>query len=214
MVFRLRAFLLFFMLAALTIPLFCQEDGEDEDDDEAIASDWSGIASVYSRGDQIFNVNLGLVFPHFYYGGGIGKVDTNIDMGGMASLAYHYFFTPHIYLGGELSAMFAPTIGDNMYYSIPFGMRAGYQFVLGRFEFPLTLMLGFAAQSYLDSSYFGFFAKPVVGAYFRITQNWSFGVQTEYWWIPQIGATNKMDNASSAVHGFFWDIGIGIRYHF
>jgi hypothetical protein len=210
-----RLFLPAFMLTVLCTPLFSQESGE-EDDDEAIsiASEQAGLASVYSRGDRIFNIQLGLVFPLFYYDTDRGKIETNMKMGGTASLGYTYFFTPHFFIGGEVSGMFAPTIGKNMYYSVPFGFRTGWQFILRRFEIPLSLMIGFAPQSYMDASYFGFFAKPSAGIYFRVNPEWSFGLQSAFWIVPQWSSKNELDNNTSSTHGFFWDISVGVRYHF
>jgi hypothetical protein len=124
---------------------------------------------------------------------------------------------PNWYLGGELSGMFASTLGENMYYIVPIGFRAGYQFVLSRFEFPLSLLVGFAPQSYNGRSYFGLFSKPSAGAFFRFNASWSFGLTTSLWWVPQwTNKTRELDYQTSTIHthGFFWEIGFGVRYHF
>jgi hypothetical protein len=110
--------------------------------------------------------------------------------------------------------MFASTIDKSMYFIVPIGLRVGYQFILHRFEFPLSMMVGFAPQSYLKSSYLGFFAKPAASAYFRWNSDWSFGVTTSFWWVPQWTGKDRPNNTSTDIHGFFWEFCIGVRYHF
>ena len=194
------------------------QEENDPDDDEIIPieTDWSRTA-LYTRGDQIFCINLGLVLPLFYAEQKDGYMDSQMNLGGMGSLAYNYFLGPHFYLGGELCGMFASTVGENMYYIVPMGFRAGYQFILKRFEFPLSVLIGFAPQSYNQRSYFGFFAKPAAGVFFRYNAEWSFGLNTSFWWVPQwTKKTRELINHDSKVniHGFFWEISAGVRYHF
>jgi len=217
----LRPALLVLMLLS-TVFLYAQ-DVEDDDEDEDggggvnIGTDWSRAANLYVSGDQTFCINLGLVFPLFFVEQKEGKLSNQMNMGGMGSLAYNYFLGPNWFLGGELGGMFASTTGKNMFYIVPIGFRVGYQFVLSRFEFPLSFLIGFAPQSYNQRSYFGLFAKPGAGAFFRIKPEWSFGLNTSLWWVPQwTGKTRELDYKTNkiSVHGFFWEISLGVRYHF
>jgi hypothetical protein len=197
-----RSFCLILLLAGLSMMLPAQEEGGPLD------TDWSGIMpNLYSRGDQVFTLNLGLVFPLMFIDQDRGKLANNIGLGGMGLLGWNYFLGPHLFIGAELSGMFASTVAENHFFMVPFGIRGGYQFILGRFEFPLSLLLGAAAQVRLQDSYMGFFAKPTLGIYFRWNPEWSFGVLTEFWWVPQFTST-------ADVHGFFMDAVIGVRYHF
>jgi hypothetical protein len=102
--------------------------------------------------------------------------------------------------------MFAQTLAKNYLFVVPIGLRAGYQFIAGRFEFPLSLMVGFAPQKYLEDGYFGFFMKPAVSAFWRFNPDWSFGVKTAWWWVPQW--------AENTVYGNFLEITLSARYHF
>jgi hypothetical protein len=133
-------------------------------------------------------------------------------------LGYTYFLNAHFFLGGELSGMFCATEGKNMYFIIPIGFRAGYQFVLKRFEFPFCVTIGVAPQTHSQLSFFGLFSKINGAAYFRFNSEWSFGLNTGFWWVPQwTGKTRKtnMGNYSNvSIHGFFWEAGLGARYHF
>jgi hypothetical protein len=196
-----RVFCLLALLAGLSMILPAQEDGP-------LDTDWSGtMPNIYSRGDQLFTINLGLVFPLFFVRQDSGKIANKLGMGGMGLLGWGYFMGPHVFLGLELSGMFAGTVGENNFFMVPFGVKAGYQFILGRFEFPVSVLMGAAGQKRLQDSYMGFFLKPSLGIYFRWKPEWSFGILTEFWWVPQL--TSKAN-----IHGFFMDAVIGVRYHF
>jgi hypothetical protein len=126
----------------------------------------------------------------------------------MGSLAFNYFLGPHLFLGGELGGMFAGTRGENMLYIVPFGIRVGYQFILKRFEFPLTLMVGGAPQKYLDKGYFGLIVKPGAAGFFRFNPDWSFGLNANWWMVPEWPKNGKN------VLGNFLEITLSARYHF
>jgi hypothetical protein len=194
--------------------LYAQDD--DEGDEAPIESDWgAAIPGAYSRGDQTFSIGLGLMIPLFYYldhGGFTG--DMNMGLGGMGALGYNYFFSSHLFIGGELSGAFFGTEGENSYYIVPMGFRVGWQFIFRRFEFPLSFLLGIAPQRRLNDSYLGLFAKPTAGAFFRFNSDWSFGVNAAIWWVPQFHAHDVAMDRYVNDHGFFLELGVAARYHF
>jgi hypothetical protein len=203
-------------LAALSVvllfPLAAQDSGEDEDPgadspELPIESDWPEVMpDLYSRGDKIFALSAGFILPMVFVHENGGVKDGNIGLGGSGSLAYAYFFDSHLFLGGELGGMFAPTKAENALFIVPMGLRLGYQFILGRFEFPLSLLVGFAPQTYLEKNYFGFFVKPLASAFWRFNPDWSFGLNAAWWWVPQWG--------ERTVHGNFLELTLSARYHF
>lgn len=206
-------FILWFVLALF--PLGAQEEDEEDPDADGesppLESDWSRFRpSPYVRGDQTFIISLGILIPTVFVGAE-GTISSNIGVGGTGSLAYNYFLTPQVYIGAEVQGMFASTLGDNMVYIIPLGLRVGYQFVWSRFEFPLTLTIGGAVQTYLanEENYFGFFMKPMVSGFFRFNPEWSFGLNAAWWWVPQWTSDRARD-----VHGNFIEISLSARYHF
>jgi hypothetical protein len=205
--------LLVFLCLLLCVPLFAQEDDEEA---PPIESDWSGyLPNLYSRGDQIFNMHLGMAFPLFYADQELGVLDTNMNFGGMVTLSWNYFLDAHWFWGIEVSGAFFSTKGKNNYYIVPMGLRAGYQFIFGRFEFPVSLMAGMAPQLRLGGSYFGLFVKPAASAFFRFNPDWSFGINTGFWWVPQwTGVSYPGHSGKVNIHGFFFEAGIGARYHF
>jgi hypothetical protein len=201
----IRVFFFLALLGGLVFPAAAQE-GEDDSGGLPIESDWSGISSdAYSPGDKIFTISLGVLFPTVFIGEE-GILDNKVKMGGAGSLAYNYFLTSHIFVGGEIGGMFAPTVGKNMLYMIPMGVRVGYQFVVSRFEFPLSLMVGVAPQKYIGEGFFGLFAKPSGSVFWRFNPEWSFGLNAAWWFVPQW--------AEKTAYGNFLELTLAARYHF
>ncbi|MDR0600549.1 MAG: hypothetical protein LBG84_10830 [Treponema sp.] len=208
-------------LAGPVIVLQAQEtpsQEQEEDDEEGripIESDWSALSTRYSRGDQTFSISLGLVKPLFYADQEAGYLPSNMNLGGSGSLGWNYFLGTRLFVGGELSGMFASTLGENMYYIVPMGFRVGFQPTVRRFEFPLSVLVGIAPQSHRRLSYFGFFAKSTAGIFFRFHTDWSLGLNTSFWWVPQwTGKRREEHDRPVRIHGFFLEFAIGVRYHF
>ncbi|MCL2007988.1 MAG: hypothetical protein FWG77_07870 [Treponema sp.] len=169
--------------------------------------DWSDFyVSPYARGDRTLHVSMGLLMPTFVLG--IEGNSHGISIGGTGTLSFNYFLGPNLFVGGEVSGSFAATRGSNMLYLIPMGGRVGYQFLINRFEFPFSLMLGLAPQSYLEKDYFGPVLKPGVAAYWRFNPDWSFGANAYWWMIPQWPR-----NGNNTL-GTFLELSLSARYHF
>ncbi|GHT71771.1 hypothetical protein FACS1894110_25340 [Spirochaetia bacterium] len=218
---RAWTFLCILFLAVWMAPIHAQEPespgSEEEPDYEEeipIESDWGGYTppSLYSRGDQVVILSVGVTIPTVFTGNsgellfsGVGQ----ITVGGTGSISYNYFLTPGLFVGGEIQGMFSGTIGKHMLYIIPITARVGYQFVIKRFEFPIALGLGLAPQMLLDKNIVSFFLKPSASAYFRFNPDWSFGLNTTWWWIPQIP-----NDRTKTVYGNFFEASLSARYHF
>ena len=186
------------------------EENAPPDDELPIESEWEGASlTKYVRGDQTFAITIGAGFPIAFVTKSGDVLDNKVNMGGIGALSYNYFLSPHFALGGEVSGFFAGTLGENMLYMIPFGLRGTWQFLAGAFEFPISLTIGGASQNYLGKDYFGFFAKPAAGMYWRFNVDWSFGFNTALWWVPQM--TGSSD---TSVFGYFTEFTLSARYHF
>jgi hypothetical protein len=204
----------FLLLLLVQGPLIFAQEEDDQDpgfeEEIPIESDWSGyMPSLYSRGDQAFIITAGTIFPVVFLQNGAAITHNIFAVGGTGSLSYNYWFDSHFFVGGEIGGMFGSTLRKNTFFIIPIGIRGGYQFILQRFEFPLALTIGIAPQKYLELGYFGFFVKPVVSAFFRLNPDWSFGVNTAWWWVPQWPRETE-----KRVDGNFIDVTLSARYHF
>ena len=203
---------LFFLLSLPSLP--AQEEAPDEQLPPPIESEWIHESErVYSAGDRTFSISLGMLFPT-YFGGEIENNNHNLRLGGTGSLAFNYFLSPNIFVGGEVAGSFSATRGGNMLYMIPFGARVGYQFVFRRFEFPLSVLVGAAPQMKLEERYFGLVVKPGVAAFWRFNPDWSFGLSTVWWFVPQWPKIQEGDNVRRSVYGNFIDLTLSARYHF
>ncbi|MDR0411639.1 MAG: hypothetical protein LBH75_06665 [Treponema sp.] len=191
----------FFLMVFCLYPAFAQ-------DDEIPIEEWDVEApSFYSSGEQNFAISLGIVVP-LLFDGEAGRAANNVKVGSTLSLAYNYYLAPHFFLGGEIGGMFAATIGENMLYVVPFGLRVGYEFVFKKFELPISLMFGAATQKYLETDYFGFFLKPTVSFFFRFNPDWSFGINTAWWIVPEWVKESRRN-----MTGHFFEITLSAKYH-
>ncbi|MDR2802785.1 MAG: hypothetical protein LBB22_00660 [Treponema sp.] len=191
------------------------EEIEDEEEDGnaglPIVSDWDGISlSGYTRGDQIFNISLGIMLPLFFTSSNSGGlINNNFSIGGIGSLSYSYFLNSHLFLGGSLYGSFFQTLGKNFLYLIPVGFTVGYQFVLNRFEFPLSITIGGMTQQYLTFNGYWPFLKPQASGFFRFNSDWSFGLNVSWLFAPQWSNIPEKDAV-----GNFLEITLSARYHF
>jgi hypothetical protein len=209
---RARAFFFMVFCVGLIFSAIPQEGGGSAPDEIPIDSDWDQIMpSLYSRGDQLFTISLGMLFPTAFFNAQGESYSHNLFViGGMGALSYNYFLSPHWFVGGELSGMLIKSLMNNMLYIVPIGVLGGYQFIWKRFEFPLSLMVGIAPEKFLDEGYFGYlFAKPQASAFWRFSPEWSFGLNLAWWWVPQW----PKDSSKNAT-GNFLEVSLSARIHF
>jgi hypothetical protein len=201
---------IFFLLLLLSSPvLLCAQ--EEDEEEPSTDSEWDFYETdFYSTGDKAFTVSAGIIFPAGFFNNG-KQIIHNLTppIGYTGSLAYTYFIDSHIFVGGEIQGMFIATLARNSLFIIPIGLRAGYQFILSRFEFPISLTLGMTFHRYLDLGYFGFYLKGGGGAYFRFNTDWSFGLNASWGWFPE-WTPRKNEN----IDGNIVDAMLSIRYHF
>jgi len=201
--------------------LHAQEEDDDDDppynDGVPVEDDWDGyISDLYSSGDKSFTIPFGLIFPFGFLNNG-KSIDHNFSPpvgGSIGPLSYNYFFTPNLFVGGEIAFLFNGTLANNTVFLVPIALRGGWQFVLRRFEFPLYAAIGIAPQRYLNFNYIGFFMKAGAGAFYRFNPDWSFGVNADWNWYPQRPMENGKPATSKNVDGFFIGLIIAARYHF
>ncbi|GHT48270.1 hypothetical protein FACS1894102_0920 [Spirochaetia bacterium] len=207
-----KVLVLLIFLCTQGMAVFSQSGGGgNKDEDKPIISTWiDREQGTYTRGDQMFWINLGMLIPLFITDRNGDLLKDNINLGGVGSLKYSYFLGRHLFLGAELQGSFSSTIAENYYYSIPVTVHAGYQFVVGRFEFPLSVSFGGATQSYDSTNQlYGMIIKGEGSAFFRAFPEWSFGINAAWWILPQITKEPEYDAT-----GHFLEITVAARYHF
>jgi hypothetical protein len=188
-------------------------DDEEEDGNAGLPTtpDWNFMpASSYTRGDQTFNISMGVILPLFFTSTSGEALVNNVYTGGTGSLSYNYFLNSRMFLGGILQGSFSQTLGKNFLYLIPIGVTFGYQFVLRRFEFPLSITAGGMTQQYLTYNGYWLFLKPEASGFFRFSSDWSFGINLAWWLVPQWNTNIPEKDAT----GNFLEITLSARYHF
>jgi hypothetical protein len=197
---------------------------DDDDDSDDYDSDDGGqtepdiniyIPDKYTRGDQTVTISLGTIFPAVFTNNG-QVITHNITppVGGALSLAYSYFLGPHLFLGVEVEFMTLFTLSKSALFIIPIGVRAGWQFVLRRFEFPQFVSIGIAPQRYLDFGYFGMYIRGTTSAYFRYNPNWSFGLSANWGWFPQWPKEDGKRVPGKDIDAHIIGVSLTARYHF
>lgn len=176
-----------------------QDTSQDESQDSYI-EDEEFIYKMNQKGDQFIKVGLMVNIP-------LHPAATQLKVGGAGTLGYMRFLNSNLALGGDASFSYMTTVGKNVFTCIPLMAKVMYQFTADKFEFPITLGIGGAFQNYIGESYFGLIIKPEVGAFFRYSPDWSFGVNVGWNMMPQW-------TKDSSYFGVIMDIGATVRYHF
>jgi len=205
---KVIAFLLLFSIVSFA---YAQEDDQDEGELPIITDRDIYIPELYTKGDQAFLISLGLIFPTVFLNGGkVMNHNFEPPVGGTGSLGYNYFLNSNFFLGGEIAGMFNSTLGMNTVFIIPIGFRIGYQFIVWRFEFPVSIMAGVNWHRFLEDGYFGFFLKGGGSVYYRFNPEWSFGLNANWNWLPEW----IPDDPKKNVDGNIVDLTFSVRYHF
>jgi hypothetical protein len=199
-----------------TIPEEGEDDDYDSEDGSFSESDINRfIPDKYTMGDQTITISLGMAFPAVFAHDG-KPITHNITppIGINLSLAYTYFLGPNLFIGGEIGFLTLFTLSKNALFFIPFGIRGGWQFTLGRFEFPLFATIGVVPQRYLDFGYFGMYLKGTTQAYFRYNPNWSFGLSADWGWYPQWPLKDGKRAPEYDIDAHIIGVTLSARYHF
>lgn len=176
-----------------------QEDDAITSDDSYI-EDEEFIYKMNQKGDQFIKIGLMVNIP-------LKPPASQLKVGGSGTLGYMRFLNSNLAVGGDASFAYMTTVGENVFTCIPLMAKVMYQFTFHKFEFPITLGIGGAFQNYIGESYFGLIIKPEVGAFFRYSPDWSFGINVGWNMMPQW-------TKDSSYFGVIMDTGITARYHF
>jgi len=190
--------------------------GSEDDSDQPELRKNLYIPDKYTMGDQTITISLGAVFPAVFTDSNGKAITHNITppIGGGISLAYSYFLGPNLFLGGEVGFLTLFTLSKNALFIIPIGVRAGWQFAIRRFEFPLYASIGIAPQKYLENGYFGMYLKATASAFFRYNPNWSFGISADWSWFPQWPKEDGKRVPEKDINANIIGVNLSARYHF
>jgi hypothetical protein len=195
-----------------------EEERDAPDGDISIETDWDGyMTELYSRGDQTFTISGGVIFPTVFFNHQAKVIKHNFfPVGGAGSLAYTYFLNSHFFWGIEIGLNFNYTLNQNTIFIVPIAVRTGWQFLIHRFEFPITLTAGIAPQRYLmNMSYTpGMIVKVGASGFFRFSPEWSFGLNVEWNWYPEWPSKDGRRVPEEDIYANIIGITLAARYHF
>lgn len=199
------------ILAFVCIPqsIFAQESDEYNDDyvsenDEGDYYDTEEDIRLTQNGagDQFISIKLMPLFPLNF--------GEQLYIGGALSLGYHRFLNEFFAVGADVMFGYNTTIGSNIFTIIPFSVGITYQPYIKKFEFPITLSIGAVIENYVQYNYFpGLMLKAEAGVYYRINENWSAGIESQFIWLPQWYADSSKNDQYIGVTAT-----LAARYHF
>ncbi|MGN0739313.1 MAG: TP0733 family outer membrane beta-barrel protein [Treponema sp.] len=153
-------------------------------------------------GDQFIALKLMPLIPLNF--------DKQLSVGGALSLGYHRFLTQFIAVGADVMFAYNTTIGSNLFTVIPLTVGITFQPYVWRFEFPITLNVGAALENYLQYNYFpGLILKAEAGCFYRMNENWSFGLECQLMYLPQWYSDSSKNDYYLGITAT-----VGARYHF
>ena len=181
----------------------------DEDDD-----DYDTYEETFSLGDQMFFINGGVFIPLFFFDRSADVMDTNLTLGGTGSLSWQVFLSNHISIGAELGGMFALSPNKRVLYMIPLTVKATYWLRFYPFEIPISLGLGGNLSILEEAAHIDFIAKPSLGFYWNFNEEWAFGANAAYWFVPQMYSGSGKVSSSHSMFGNFMDVTLSVLFRF
>lgn len=199
---------LFFVCA----DFYSQESGTDsqggasqaeEEAPDIYDDDYTFVYQQNAAGDQNINIRVMPGFPLNF--------GDKLKVGGQISVGYNRFLTSWFEVGVELAFGYNPTIGSNIFTYIPMSVSATFLPAIKKFEFPITLNVGMAVENYLSNTFFpALVVRAGAGAYYRINESWSAGVEGFFTLMPQWYF--KEPEKNDCLNMVF--VSAGVKYHF
>ena len=219
---NMKRFLILLCMMISFSCIYAQEAAENtqsnQAEDEYIEGDddTSGFEfGTTLAGDQYIRISLGVDFPMNFpdFSSLFQKDKSQLKIGGIGFLGYHYFITNNIALGVDVGFGFNVSIGSHVFNYVPVIFEGTYQFTKEKFEFPITAGIGFAWENFNSQHYFpGLVLKLGGGAHYRVTESWSLGLEASYMFMPQFCALYDK-NAENRM-GHYTTIDLVARYIF
>lgn len=195
--------LAFFALFFMGANFFSQDNSENEDGPDVYDEELDFVYQQNAAGDQFINIRIMPNIPLNF--------NDKIKVGGQITVGYSRFLTSWFALGAELAFGYNPTIGSNILTYIPISVGATFLPTAKKFEFPITVNVGMAVENYLSNTYFpGLVLRAGAGAYYRINESWSAGIEGFFTYMPQwyFKHPEKNDFLNIA------SVSAGVKYHF
>ena len=203
---RLRTILLVLVIISIPIMICTAQDATQD-----VSKSQDSIDYRYDLGSQVYSVSIGPLFPLFIWTPAepVPISIGTMHIGGYGSVSWDAFLDHKNSIGIELGYAFSHSLDNRMYSSIPILFRITHYFTQGTFDFPISIGLGAAYSSFDDQYYIGPVLKPNLGVYWNMDESWGFGVNVNYWFIPELYIGDYADQTS---FGNFLGVNLSLKY--
>ncbi|WP_425277193.1 TP0733 family outer membrane beta-barrel protein [Salinispira pacifica] len=208
-----RSLLIFCIMLIAALPLSAQDLPEGEPEEERVE-----ITRVL--GDQYLTIGLGTPIPLFIYDppgsdGESAVKPMNLKVGMAGGLGWSAFVNNNMSLGLEVNASYNADPNGEGFFIVPMGLQTNYFLRAFPFEIPLHFGSGLTISRYKDLTTFSFMLKGGAAMYWNATEDWSFGLNLNYWWLPEIYRDNGSGAPASMTRfGNFLEVTIRAMYNF
>ncbi len=170
------------------------------------------FGGLHRKGSQMISLSTGGGIPLFILPADSSAAEPYpLGVGASFSLNYDYFLANRFALGGSLTGAFNTTVGGRTLFLAPLALRLGYWWGRSPVEFRAGADLGFCILRLSGNGVITPFAKAGAGAFVQVTEAWSVGGQTYWWFIPELhtGSYSSLNRFANIL-----EISIGALYHF
>lgn len=174
------------------------------------------IYAPFRNGDQTLSLAAGVSIPLFISvpAQRSSSSASTLYAGGLFSFSYQYFLMGGFAIGGTIDGAFNGVIDGSSLFLAPLTFRQAYWWSFGSFEVCTAIEEGAYLWSldYSGTSYVGVdpVAKAGGGIYWRVSQGWSVGLQSYFWFLPEIKTSG---NTSLDAYTGMLEVSIGAFYH-
>ena len=170
---------------------------------------------IYGVGDQTFSISAAVILPLFIHrvDGEIAGGFKQLSLGATGSLRWGTFLTNELTVGVDVGGMFAFTTLGRTLVMLPISGVVTYAIRFYPFELLLHGGIGLCIIKLDNDVYVGPSVIPGLSFYWNYNAEWSFGLKTEYWWIPEIYVGDSPPSSQTAF-GNFLGITLSTLYHF
>jgi hypothetical protein len=208
----ISAIIIAVLFVIVPISVFAQEKGATPPADDTLPGTGQFNDNPYEVGENILAFNLGCFFPIAFYNPQAGTFEsTQLYIPGAAfSISYLNTITTGFAIGGEIAGSVSGSIAGRTLFMAPFTFKAAWIFVMMPFEIMPTVSAGAIIETLQDQISVDPVVKVGASYFWRSSIDWSFGLNTNLWVVPQLFYPNP---ASDRI-GFFAEATLTATYHF
>jgi hypothetical protein len=174
-----------------------------------IKADYSG--GLFDKGGHTMTLSTGAQLPLFILPRDSGAtLDSTLKVGGNFSLSYQYFVANHLAIGGTFAGAFNGTVGGRNLFIAPLSFRTAYWAARLPWEYFAAAEVGGSIMRLSGNGMITPFAKAGGGVLYQISKDWSVGVQSYYWFVPELHTGSQ---TALTRYGNFLEIALAAVYH-